>query len=217
MNAARHALGVSMTIRAVVFDIGGVLEITPSTGWVNRWSSMLALVPGDLVGKMRAVWHAGSIGMLSEAEVERRTAETLGLDEAQLRAFMDDLWGEYLGTPNTELIDYFASLRARCTTAILSNSFVGAREREQGRYGFGDLCDLIIYSHEEGMEKPDPRFYALLSERLSLRPEEMVFLDDVEVCVEGARECGMHGIRYRDNAQAIAEIEAYLRGEGAAP
>lgn len=29
-----------MTIRAVVFDIGGVLEITPRTGWVEKWEAL---------------------------------------------------------------------------------------------------------------------------------------------------------------------------------
>jgi putative hydrolase of the HAD superfamily len=203
-----------MRIRAVVFDIGGVLEITPRTGWVTRSETLLELVPGALAERMGEVWRAGSIGSISEAEMERRTAEILGFDEAQLRAFMDDIWAEYLGTPNSELIDYFASLRGRCATAILSNSFVGAREREQAAYGFGDICDLIIYSHEEGMQKPDPRFYGLLSERLGVRPDEIVFLDDVEVCVAGARECGINAILFKNNAQAIAEIEGYLRDEG---
>jgi putative hydrolase of the HAD superfamily len=202
-----------VAIRAVVFDIGGVLEITPRTGWVERWESLLQLVPGDLAKRVGEVWRAGSVGTISEAEMERRTAEILGFDQTQLRAFMDDIWAEYLGSPNTELIAYFASLRERCKTAILSNSFVGAREREHAAYGFGDICDLIIYSHEEGMQKPDPRFYRLLSERLGVQPKEIVFLDDVEMCITGARACGIHAILFKDNAQAIAEIEAYLQEE----
>jgi putative hydrolase of the HAD superfamily len=200
-----------MPIRAVVFDIGGVLEITPVTGWATRWETLLDLVPGALAERMADVWRAGSIGTITEAEMERRTAEILGFDQAQLRAFMDDIWAEYLGSPNTELIDYFASLRPRYQTAILSNSFVGAREREHAAYAFGDLCDLIIYSHEEGMQKPDPRFYALLPERLGVQPGEILFLDDVEVCVAGARACGIHAILYQHNAQAIAAIEQHLR------
>jgi epoxide hydrolase-like predicted phosphatase len=118
---------------------------------------------------------------------------------------------EYLGTPNTELIAYFASLRPRYQTAILSNSFVGAREREHAAYAFGDLCDLIVYSHEEGMQKPDPRFYALLPARLHVQPHEILFLDDVEMCITGARACGIHAILYQNNRQAIADIESYLR------
>jgi putative hydrolase of the HAD superfamily len=199
-----------VAIRAVVFDIGGVLEITPRTGWVERWEGMLQLVPGDLAKRVGEVWRAGSVGTISEAEMERRTAEILGFDQTQLRAFMDDIWAEYLGSPNTELIRYFARLRDRCKTAILSNSFVGAREREHAAYGFGDICDLIIYSHEEGMQKPDPRFYALLPERIGVQPNEIVFLDDGEMCITGARACGIHAILFKDNAQAIAEIEAYL-------
>jgi hypothetical protein len=36
---------------------------------------------------------------------------------------------------------------------------------------------------------------------------------DADPCVAGAREAGLHAIRYRDNAQAIAAIEALLGGE----
>ena len=92
----------------------------------------------------------------------------------------------------------------------MSNSFVGAREREQAAYGFEDLVDEIVYSHESGMAKPDPRFYALVCERLGARPGETVFLDDAEQCVAGARDVGIHAVLYRDNAQAIAEIERLL-------
>ncbi len=80
-----------------------------------------------LVARLGEVWRAGSVGRIPEADVERRTGEILGLDRAQLDDFMADLWAEYLGTLNAELAAYFASLRPRYQTAILSNSFVGAR------------------------------------------------------------------------------------------
>ncbi len=206
-----------MAIRAVVFDIGGVLEITPRTGWVERWEARLGLPPGSVIARLGDVWRAGSVGSISEADVERRTGELLGLDRAHVDALMADLWEEYLGTLNTELAAYFASLRPRYRTAILSNSFVGAREKEQARYGFGDLCDLIVYSHEEGMQKPERRFYELACERLGVEPAEVVFLDDVEVCVAAAREFGMHAILFRDTAQAIADLQACLAAGGQLP
>ncbi len=70
---------------------------------------------------------------------------------------------------------------------------------------------MIIYSHEVGLAKPDPRIYALTCERLGVRPAEMVFLDDVEPIVEAAREFGIHAVLFEANAQAIGEIEALLR------
>ena len=63
--------------------------------------------------------------------MERCVGTALGLDAAGVAELMDELWVEYVGRLNEELAEYFASLRPRYRTGILSNSFVGAREREQ--------------------------------------------------------------------------------------
>src|SRR6266542_3086576 len=72
------------------------------------------------------------------------------------------------------------------------------------------MADLIVYSHEVGMSKPDRRIYELTCDRLAVRPDEAIFLDDVAECVDAAREVGMRAILLRDNAQAIADIEALI-------
>jgi len=125
-----------MSIRAVVFDIGGVLELTPATGWEERWAANLALETGELIHRLEPTWRSGSLGKISLEEVEEQTAAVLGLEAAAIGNFMDDLWDEYLGTLNHELALYFATLRPRCRTGILSNSFVGAREKERESYDF---------------------------------------------------------------------------------
>jgi epoxide hydrolase-like predicted phosphatase len=201
---------VAMTIQAVVFDIGGVLEINRDLGVTGMWESRLGLGPGELNERMADVWRGGSIGMISEDDVRQAVRECLGLDGGPLAEFMSDIWREYLGTANTELIGYVRQLRPRCRTGILSNSFVGAREREQAAYGFEDLVDVIIYSHECGMSKPDPGIYALTCERLQVEPAQTVFLDDSEPCVEGARQAGIHAVLFQDNSQAIGDIENLL-------
>ena len=199
----------AMVIRAVVFDIGGVLEITPDLGVIPMWESRLGLLAGELSERMSDAFVDGSIGTITEDDVHQALGDRLGLDEQQVAAFMADIWREYLGTPNTELIEYTRLLRPRYRTGILSNSFVGAREKEQAAYGFEDLVDDIVYSHEAGMSKPDPRIYALACTRLGVRPDETVFVDDTDYCVAGASEAGMRAIRYLDNAQ-VHEIEVLL-------
>ena len=203
-----------MAVRTILFDIGGVLEFTPRTGWEARWEAQLGLKPGELNQRLMQVWKEGSSGQMSEEDVERNISDILDLDDAQLAAFMSDLWEEYLGELNVELVEYFAGLRPRYQTAILSNSFAGARRKEQELYGFEDLCDLIIYSHEEGIKKPDRAFFALACERLGVRPSEVVFLDDVPAIIEAACEFGMHGILFSETGQAIADIEAHLKADG---
>jgi epoxide hydrolase-like predicted phosphatase len=200
-----------MAFRAVVFDIGGVLEFTPPMGTAGKWEDRLGLPPGGLTSRLGSLFTAGNVGAVTEAEVHRGVGELLAIDEPTVDAFMADLWTEYLGSLNAELTEYFAGLRPAYRTGIISNSFVGAREREQERYGFGQLTDLIIYSHEAGISKPDPRIYHLACDRLGIRPEEMIFLDDVESNVAAARDLGAHGILFTSTAQAIADIEACLR------
>lgn len=201
-------------IEAVLFDIGGVLEVTPPTGWQQGWAARLGLEPGKLEDRLSTLFAAGAIGNSTLEEVERGIAAALALDGAATASFMEDLWTEYLGTLNVELAEYFAALRPRFRTGILSNSFVGAREREQRLYGFEALCDELVYSHEEGFVKPDARLYRIACDRLGTVPERSVLLDDTLGHVEGARAIGMHSIRFIDNAQAIGDLERLL-GAGA--
>jgi putative hydrolase of the HAD superfamily len=127
-----------VSIRAVVFDIGGVLEDTPRTGWELRWVQQLGLTPAAFQERLDGIWGPGSIGAVSLQEVHRRIGDEFGLADADVASLMDDVWEEYVGTLNDELAAYFAGLRPRFRTGILSNSFVGAREREQALYGAGD-------------------------------------------------------------------------------
>ena len=200
-----------MAIRAVVFDIGGVLEITPDTGMTQKWEARLHLKPGELDTRMASVWRDGSLGKCSEEHVQQSLREIIGMDQGQVDAFWHDLWEEYLGTLNAPLAAYFSSLRPRYQTALLSNSFVGARSREQERYQFAEMTDLIIYSHEVGIAKPERRIYELTCERLGVQPAEMIFLDDHQRAIAAARECGIHAILFQETAQAIADIDACLQ------
>lgn len=133
------------------------------------------------------------------------------MNQTQADEFFSDLWQEYLGTLNVELASYFAGLRPQYRTGILSNSVLGAREKEEQCYHFSEMTDTIIYSHEVGLRKPDRRIYALTCERLGVQPSEMVFLDDLEANVVAAREFGIRAIQFKNNQQAIAEIRAYLQ------
>jgi putative hydrolase of the HAD superfamily len=201
-----------MAVEAVVVDIGGVLEFTPPTGWPQRWEAELGLAPGSLGALVDDLRSAGRLGQITEAQWEAAVRDRLGLSDEQLARFTADMWEEYLGTPNTELIDWVRGLRARVRTGILSNSFVGAREREQERYGFAQLADVLVYSHEVGAAKPDPAVYRLVCARLGVPPERAVFVDDREQAVAGARAVGMTGVLFGSTAQVVADVEALLAG-----
>ncbi len=200
-----------MAIKAIVFDIGGVLEITPNLGIDEQWEKKLSLKSGELYERLREVWKGGSVGTISLQQVHEDIGRLMKWDEMQVNAYMDDVWKEYLCTLNVELANYFRSLRPKYKTAIISNSFVGAREKEAEHYQFDTICDFIIYSHEVGLSKPDPRIFVLACERLGLQPNEIIFVDDHADIYASAVEMGMHCFEFKDNAQIIAEIEACIQ------
>ena len=204
---------VSMAVRAVVVDIGGVLErVAPVQVLAARWMVRLGLGWAEFRAALDRVDPDNTIerGGLTEAEFGQRYADELGLSDAQSQQFLRDMWDWYCGELDTDLTAYLATLRPRYKTAIVSNSADGARREEQARYRFADLVDMIVYSHEVGVTKPDPRIYLLTCDRLKVQPQEVVFLDDSLANVEAARQLGMRAVLHRSTPASIASINTLL-------
>jgi putative hydrolase of the HAD superfamily len=70
-----------------------------------------------------------------------------------------------------------------------------------------ELFEVIVDSAFVGLRKPDPAIYTLTLERLGdVDPERCVFVDDLDVNCDTARELGMTAVRYESPEQAIPEI-----------
>jgi HAD superfamily hydrolase (TIGR01509 family) len=169
------------------------------------------LVAGAVAAASDFAGDAG-IGELTEAEVREHWRRRLGLEEAQADELMADYWRWYVGTLDQPLVDWFAALRGRgLLTGILSNSGPGAREAERV-WGFEEMTDDIVYSHEVGLAKPDPAIYELTRSRLGVGTDEIAFLDDVEANVVAARAAGWHAVRHEETSRSIAELERIIAG-----
>src|SRR6478752_9749169 len=183
-----------MAIRAVVLDIGGVLEVVDDDVFPAPAERRLGLAPGSIAGGLAGLPGDAVVGEVTEHEVRAEWQRALGLDDRQVDALVEDFWRWYVGTLDRELFDWFGGLRERgFVVGILSNSAPGARERERC-WGFEAITDDIVYSHEVGLVKPEPEIYALTARRLAVRPEEIVFLDDQPGHVEAARAAGWHAV-----------------------
>ena len=201
-----------MAIRAVVFDVGGVLEIPTDTDLDGRWEQRLGLQRGEFLQRLRrsGLGRDANLGWVSEAEFAQAFGQLYGLDQAMTEELLADLWDWYVGELNTEIADYFQRLRPRFRTAILSNAAAGGRREEDRRYGFAKMADVLVYSYDVGIEKPDQRIFEITCERLGVRPSEVVFLDDLEVNVVAARRVGMRAVLFQNATQAISEVDACL-------
>ena len=73
-----------------------------------------------------------------------------------------------------------------------------------------DLFDYVVESSKVGVRKPDPHFYEMACDIVNVKPQNVVFLDDLGVNLKPARAMGMKTIKVTNHQQAIKELEAIL-------
>ena len=206
-------------ITAVITDFGGVLTSSLRDSFVGVLSpSGISL---EQLGKaMAAITERdGSnplfeleTGRLSEATFMSRLSEELSVIRGDAVA-LDDFGERYFRhlQPNERVIDYMRRLRERgYKLAICTNNVREWEVRWRAMLPVDEIFDVVVDSAFVGSRKPEPRFYEVALERLGVSPEASLFIDDVDVNCDGARQLGMQAIRFRSTDQAIEAIEAAL-------
>ena len=199
-------------IRAVVFDLGGVIVDSP-LHVIADYERREGITPGAI---NRVVVDAGADGAWSRLERgEVRLPEFYPAFEADCRdrdvvidarALMEAIGAA--SAPRPRMLEAVARIRARgLSTAALTNNWVA----DDGRVGGLDShFDVFVESAVEGLRKPDPRIYTLVCERLGVAPAETAFLDDIGRNLKAARALGMTTIKVVEPEEALRELEALL-------
>jgi len=152
----------------------------------------------------RGLLEALETGRLTEAQFEPRFAAVLGVAPERL---IDRLFGGM--EPDDAMLEGVrAARRAGVRTAMLSNSWGEAR---YDTALLGELFDAWVISGEVGLRKPQPEIYALAAERLGLRPDQCVFVDDLPGNLKPARALGMATVLHRgDTPATLDEVRELL-------
>ena len=201
-----------MSIKAVIFDMGGVLVRTED----RAPRTSLGLRFGKIYSEFdEAVFGVSTSGQASRGEITtqdhmRALMRTFGLPETDetIKEFRDEFFaGDVVDKAMVAEID---ALRPKYRTAILSNAWDDLRGFLEDIWQIAYAFDDIFISAEMGVTKPDPKIYQMVLEALDLQSEETIFVDDFLHNIEAARALGMHGIHFQRKAQAMAELRALL-------
>lgn len=186
-------------LKAVIFDVGGVLIRTHSRAGREKWADRLRMEPREFEDFV----FGGESGRL--AQLGHKTAgahwrwlqDHFRLDEAELAEMRRDFFaGDVL---DQSLLDYIERLRAAgYRTGLLSNTADNARELWAQVYPLLEYFDGIVISAEVGLMKPDPRIYHLAADSLGVQVDEALFVDDFLENINGARRVGMSTLYFTD-------------------
>jgi len=201
-----------MTIRAVIWDIGGVLVRTEDREPRMRQAERLGLTREALVYLVfdSEMGQKAQLGAVSAKELLEYVCQAVHLPVEEAANFEQEFFaGDSL---DVDLVNYIRSLRTRYRTGIISNAWDDVRSMINERWKMADAFDQIVVSAEVKIGKPDPRIFKLALENLGVAPEEAVFIDDFAHNIEGARAVGMHAIQFQTSEQIRADLDVFLNG-----
>ena len=205
---------VHPTIRAVIFDLGGVVMDSP-LHLIAEYERELG-IPENHVN--RVVVDTGSDGAWSRLE-----RGELGLDafypafEAECAAAghaidAREMMGRIsrFAKPRPVMVAAIETLRDRgLRTAALTNNWKGDQIGRRAKQ-LGELFDVFIESAVVGLRKPDPRIYERVCSDLEIEPSAAVFLDDIGRNLKAARALGMTTIKVTSAPQALDDLGGVL-------
>jgi putative hydrolase of the HAD superfamily len=205
-----------MSIRGVIFDLGGVILESPMEV-LAEFEKAHGLSPNFLNHLIVARGADGAWARLERGEISLeaffeafdREIREAGADISS-REVMGAL--QKSGSARPEMLRALRRIReAGYRTAALTNNWIRADGgTSTGAQALRREFDVFVESSRAGVAKPDPRIYEVTLEKLGLFPGEAVFLDDIGRNLKPARQMGMATIKVENPEGALAELGALL-------
>lgn len=196
-------------IRAVILDYGEVLCVRPKRDALNRMAEVFGIEPArffELYGTSRDPYDQGVISAEAywQQFAQRAGAEVNDSLIHQLRSLDTEMWS----STNPEMLRWIANLDdAGLTTALLSNMQHDMAAYARKNFPWLKHFDHQILSCELRLIKPDPAIFQKSIERIGAKPEEILFVDDRQPNIDGARSTGIAAIRFENTKQLRQELE----------
>lgn len=195
-----------MTIRAVFWDIGGVLL---TNGWDREQRadvlSRFGLDLTEFTERHKLAAPELELGRMTLDEYLSQTVFHAPRDFTR-EAFRAAMEAE--SRPHDDALALARDLSGRYRMYALNNEGHDLNECRIRNFGLHEFLLAFFSSCYLGVMKPNPAIYRLGLNLASLRPEETVMIDDRAQNAEAARSVGMHAVRYENAAQLREELAA---------
>ena len=198
-----------MSIKAVLFDLGGVILRTEFQAPRQHLAERLHMEYDDLVKIVfdGPTAQQASIGEVTADEHWVSVMKRLKRPDAEMQAIRDEFFaGDVI---DRDLLEFLRSLRGKYKTGLISNAWDDLREyilKEK----FDDAFDKMIISAEVKVAKPSAKIYKIALEQLKVSPSEAVFVDDFIENIEGCEKLGIKGIHFKDAESALQQLKQLI-------
>jgi putative hydrolase of the HAD superfamily len=187
-----------LALRAVVFDYGIVLTGAPDAA---AWAALQRItgLPEERFAPLYwADRHAYDEGKLTGIAFWQKFLRAAGLPPNQEMVEELNRWDARLWTTqNPVMVAWQLALKQRgLLTAICSNMGDNVWASIEREFDWIHRFDVLVWSYQLGIAKPDPAIYRHTLAELGTPPEETLFIDDLLANVEAARALGIQAIQF---------------------
>jgi putative hydrolase of the HAD superfamily len=196
-------------IRAMILDFGEVLCFRPEPAAMGRMAKMFRIAPERFLEYYIPTRGPYDQGLMTPQEYWMEFARGAGvtiepglIDE--LRKMDTVMWSRI----NVEMTDWLEKLHeAGFVTALLSNMQEDMAAYTRKNFDWLRYFDHHLFSYELRLIKPDPEIFRRTIERIGVRPEEALLVDDREANVEAARAVGLRAIQFESTEQLRSQLQ----------
>lgn len=198
---------MTTSIRALIFDFGGVLiNWDPRRVFQKYFSNDSQAVDNFLAEINFPAWNLqqdkGHPFAQAVAELSAQFPQYAHLIHAYDEEWEESITGVIPGT-----VELLHKLKAAGYLLYgLTNWNVEKYSIVRHKYAFFDLFDDIVVSGEVKLIKPDPAIFQLLLRKINRLPQECVMIDDTLKTIEAARKMGFVSILFTTPKNLEAEL-----------
>lgn len=195
-------------IKAVIFDFGNVICHFDNNIFIEKISSFTdktASELNDLIYNSTDIPNQYETGLISSDEFFNEITKICNLSISKIefiKAYTD------IFTPIKTTINLIRKLKRVYKIALLSNTNKWDFEHTIKTCEVYNLFDAVSLSFKVMAMKPDNKIFFDSIGKLKLKPEECVYIDDIEKYTEAAKKIGIHAIHYVSYEKLIFSLKS---------
>jgi epoxide hydrolase-like predicted phosphatase len=201
----QHLKSILNNLSTIIFDLGGVLINLDTSRSVNSFGRLSGLSEEEVYAKfLDDGWsYAFEKGEIDSATFRNEVRKSLGVEISDNQ--IDQAWNEMLLDIPSSRLQMVADLRNKYQLFVLSNTnaiHIETFNRKVAALTNGgiitDYFDKVYYSNELGMRKPDTEIFSFVIDENNIKPQETLFIDDMEDNIIGAQSVGLKTVHLSD-------------------
>jgi putative hydrolase of the HAD superfamily len=194
-------------ITTILFDLGGVLIQLHGTPFKPVW------LPDGLVDE--GVWpqwlRSDTVKLFESGQIESDEFVLRFISEAGLQVEHDEFVEHFMQWPARlfpGVEDMLNQLRQTYRLAALSNSNALHWPMIMQEMRLQEFIPDCISSHQIRVMKPARQAFVAALQQLKLQPDEVLFLDDLQLSIDMAREVGMQAVKVTGTVGGVATVRS---------